>query len=101
MSDGLRQTQASALDVFGVGRHECEFRVISSGPHWRLRHYGNPGLTPALLSVPAPIKRPYTWDLTPSVSAVRFCLHRGLGIHLIEWVPPADGVPAAGCDRER
>ena len=98
MSDRLRQTQASALDVFGVGPNECEFRVISSGPHWRLRQYGGPGLRPALLIVPAPIKRPYIWDLTPSVSAVRFCLHHGLGVHLIEWVPPSDGARCAGLD---
>jgi polyhydroxyalkanoate synthase subunit PhaC len=95
MSDTARRAQASALDVLGLGPHECDFEVISTGPHWRLRRYGGPD-TPALLIVPAPIKRPYIWDLTPSVSAVRYCLHRGVGVHLLEWMPPADGKECAG-----
>ena len=98
MSDRVRRTQASALDVFGLGPHECAFQVISSGPHWRLRQYANPDATPALLIVPAPIKRPYIWDLVPAVSAVRYCLRQGLGVHLIEWMPPGDGAGCAGLD---
>lgn len=47
--------------------------------------------------VPAPIKRPYIWDLSPAVSAVRYCLHHGFRVHLLEWAPPrADG--SAGLD---
>ena len=38
MSDTVRRTQASALDVFGLGPHECDFQVIASGARWRLRH---------------------------------------------------------------
>lgn len=98
MSDRLRQMQASALDMFGLGPQECDFRVIASGPHWRLRQYGSPNTTPTLLIVPAPIKRPYIWDLTPSVSAVRYCLDHGLGVHLIEWMPPSDREGCGGLD---
>jgi polyhydroxyalkanoate synthase len=47
--------------------------------------------------VPAPIKRLYIWDLTPSVSAVRYCLNQGFRVHLLEWTPPnPDG--SAGLD---
>src|SRR6516164_2486753 len=95
--DSLRRTQANTLDAFGLGPHECAFKLIGSGPHWRLRAYGRPEHRPALLIVPAPIKRPYIWDLAPSVSAVRYCMHQGVGVYLVEWMPP-DGNGNAGLD---
>jgi polyhydroxyalkanoate synthase len=92
MTDTLRRAQGDALDASGLGPRECTFQLISSGPCWRLRAYGGPEAGPVLLMVPAPFKRPYIWDLTPTVSAVRYCLHHGFRVHLIEWRPPsADG----------
>jgi polyhydroxyalkanoate synthase len=73
-SDRFRRAQANALDFFGLGPCECDFRVAASGPHWRLRRYASTGTAPSALIVAAPIKRAYIWDLTPSVSAVRYCL---------------------------
>src|SRR2546426_4978299 len=70
MMDRLHHAQGDALDVLGLGPRECAFQVISSGPNWRLRAYGGPDAAPLLLMVPAPIKRPYIWDLTPSVSEI-------------------------------
>jgi polyhydroxyalkanoate synthase len=97
MADKLRRAQGDALDALGLGPRECAFQLISSGPHWRLRAYGGPDAGPLLLMVPAPIKRPYIWDLTPSISAVRYCLHYGFRVHLLEWIPPSsDGL--AGLD---
>jgi polyhydroxyalkanoate synthase len=97
MTDKLRRAQGDALDALGLGPRECTFQLISSGPCWRLRAYGGPKSGPVLLMVPAPIKRPYIWDLTPAVSAVRYCLHHGFRVHLLEWMPPrADG--SAGLD---
>src|SRR6266404_6350769 len=97
MTDKLRRAQGDALDALGLGPQECQFQVICSGPHWRLRAYGGPDAGPLLLMVPAPIKRPYIWDLTPSISAVRYCLHYGFRVHLLEWIPPSsDGL--AGLD---
>jgi polyhydroxyalkanoate synthase len=97
MKDKLRQAQGNALGALGLGPRECAFQVMSSGPYWRLRAYGGPEAAPLLLMVPAPIKRPYIWDLTPAVSAVRYCLHHGFRVHLLEWMPPsADG--SAGLD---
>lgn len=96
--DQWRGMQARTLDLFGFGTHECAFEVVASGPHWRLRHYPGETAGPALLMVPAPIKRPYIWDLTPAVSTVCFCLDRKFGVHLLEWLPPADGDGSAGIE---
>lgn len=97
MADKLRRAQGDALDALGLGPRECAFRLISSGPCWRLRAYGGPEAAPLLLMVPAPIKRPYIWDLTPAVSAVRYCLRHGFCVHLLEWTPPGAG-GSAGLD---
>jgi polyhydroxyalkanoate synthase len=97
MTDKLRRAQGDALDALGLGPRECPFQLISSGPCWRLRAYGGSEAGPVLLMVPAPFKRPYIWDLTPAVSAVRYCLRHGFRVHLLEWKPPcADG--SAGLD---
>lgn len=90
-TDEWRRMQARTLDLFGFGVRECEYVVVATGAHWRLRRYdGHRGGVPLLL-VPAPIKRPYIWDLTPSVSAIRYCLDRGFSVDLLEWLPPTDG----------
>ncbi|MBJ3776584.1 alpha/beta fold hydrolase [Acuticoccus mangrovi] len=94
--DEWRGAQARALDLFGFGARECRYEVVASGPGWRLRRYPGKGGGAPLLMVPAPIKRPYIWDLAPSVSAVRFCRDRGFGVHLIEWLPPEKGDGSAG-----
>lgn len=86
LADNLRRFQGEILGAFGFAPRECPYRVIASGKCWRLRAYTGPGTGPALLAVAAPIKRPYIWDLTPSASAVRFCLERGFRVHLLEWI---------------
>jgi polyhydroxyalkanoate synthase subunit PhaC len=97
-SDSLRRAQANAFDALGLGPHECDFRVIYSDSHWRLREYAGQKAAPSLLIVAAPIKRPYIWDLAPSVSAVRYCLSNGLRVYLVEWLPPSGGARHAGLD---
>ncbi len=89
LADKLRRVQGDALDALGLGPRECAFQPISSGAYWRLRAYGGPEAAPPLLMVPAPIKRPYIWDLTPAASAVRYCLHHGFQVHLLEWMSPS------------
>jgi polyhydroxyalkanoate synthase len=37
--------------------------------------------------VAAPIKRPYIWDMSPSASAIGYCLEQGFRVHLVEWAP--------------
>jgi polyhydroxyalkanoate synthase len=96
--DTLRRTQGAALEALGFGPAERGFRVLVSGRRWRLRDYADPDAEPSLLIVPAPIKRPYIWDLAPSVSAVRYCLHHRLRVYLLEWLPPSHGDGNDGLD---
>lgn len=98
MMDAVRRAQGDALGFFGFGPSECGYRVISSGPHWRLRDYGDRDAQASLLIVPAPIKRPYIFDLAPPISAVRHCLEHRLRVYLVEWTPPSDGSPQAGIE---
>jgi polyhydroxyalkanoate synthase subunit PhaC len=96
LADILRRAQANALGAVGLSPSECSFRVVASGPHWRLRDYGGDGRP--LLVVAAPIKRPYIWDLTPPVSAVRRCLQEHLHVYLIEWLPASEQTAGSGFD---
>jgi polyhydroxyalkanoate synthase subunit PhaC len=89
--DTLRRTQGAALEALGFGPTERGYRILASGRRWRLRDYADPDAEPSLLIIPAPIKRPYIWDLAPSVSAVRYCLHHRLHVYLLEWLPPSHG----------
>jgi polyhydroxyalkanoate synthase len=94
--DALRRAQGEALAALGFGPKECDYRVILSGPHWRLRKYEHHAGAMPVLIVPAPIKRPYIWDLHPSISAVRHCLARHFDVYLIEWMPPPEnGIEAS------
>lgn len=72
----------------GFNPAELPFQILASGPHWRLRDYGTASAEASLLIVAAPIKRPYIWDLAPTVSAIRYCLDHGLRVYLTEWIPP-------------
>jgi polyhydroxyalkanoate synthase len=98
LMDTLRRAEGDALDVLGLGPVECDYRVLASGPHWRLRAYIPAGGRLRVLIVAAPIKRPYIWDLAPSRSAIRYCLGQDLSVYLLEWLPPARGQGSAGLD---
>ena len=98
MTDVLRRAQGDALGTFGLGPKECPYRIIAFGAHWRLRDYANHDASSSLLIVAAPIKRPYIWDLVPSVSAVRYCLRRGFHVYLLEWAPASRGNRNNGLD---
>jgi polyhydroxyalkanoate synthase len=51
---------------------------------------------PALLLIPAPIKRAYLWDLAPQCSVVRQALEAGCRVYLLEWQAQQGG--ALGLD---
>lgn len=98
MTDILRRAQGDAVAAFGLGPSECTYQAIASGPHWRLRDYGDHNTSRPLLIVAAPIKRPYIWDLVPSVSAVGYCLQQGLHVYLLEWMPASRRTGNNGLD---
>jgi polyhydroxyalkanoate synthase len=86
--DRLRRQQGALLDALGLGPVEAPYREVFSKPGVSLRRYGSGEESgPLVLIVPAPIKRPYIWDLAPEVSAVRRCLARGMRVFLVDWQP--------------
>ena len=87
MSDILRRAQGHAFEALGLGPNECPYQIAASGPFWRLRDYGNHAAAPSVLIIAAPIKRPYIWDLSPTASAIRYCMRQGMHVHLLEWLP--------------
>ena len=98
IADILRRIQGDAVAAFGLGPNECPYRIVASGPYWRLRDYSNHETSHSLLIVAAPIKRPYIWDLAPSASAIRYCLREGLHVHLLEWMPASRRTGDNGLD---
>jgi poly[(R)-3-hydroxyalkanoate] polymerase subunit PhaC len=91
VADGLRRFYGEALDLW-LARSETPSELVLERPGVRLRYYGEEGNHPPLLIVPAPIKKPYIWDLTPSLSVVRRCLDASLRVYGLEWreKPPED-----------
>lgn len=89
--DIIRRARGNGFEALGYGPDECEYGVSLAGAHWRLRDYGGDVPRGFLLIVAAPIKRPYLWDLAPSISAVRYCRDHRLHVYLIEWMPPSTG----------
>jgi polyhydroxyalkanoate synthase len=94
MLDALRRSRGRMMDVMGYGPQQAPYRIVAEAPGMRLRAYG--GATgkprgPAVLIVPAPLKRSYIWDLRPDVSVVRRCQQGGLAVFLLEWRDPRPG----------
>ncbi len=98
MDDIVRRTQGNAVGALGFDPTECSYRVMLSGPSWRLRDYGRGSVSRSLLIIAAPIKRPYIWDLAPSVSSIRYCLREGFHVHLLEWMPATRQTANTGLD---
>jgi polyhydroxyalkanoate synthase len=86
--DRMRQARGKMLDQFGFGPQESAYTVLHAEPGLTLRKYSSgDSVGPAVLLVPAPIKKAYIWDLTPQVSVVRRWLERGYRVYLAEWTP--------------
>ena len=90
--DRARRLQGAWLDAAGIGPMETPYHVVRRRPGVTLRRYSGAGASgPLVLIVPAPIKRPYIWDLAPEVSAVRRCLAAGARVFMVDWQPaPAE-----------
>ena len=98
MTDVVRRIRGDALAAWGLGPSELPYRVITAGPYWRLRDYGGRPSSHCLLIVAAPIKRPYIWDLAPSISAIGRCLREDLHVCLLEWLPASADTRNNGLD---
>ena len=87
--DRVRRAQGSLLDAIGLGPAQLPYRELHDQAGLTLRRYGADGEAggPPVLIVPAPIKQPYIWDLTPEASAVRRCLEHGSPVYLAHWRP--------------
>jgi polyhydroxyalkanoate synthase len=95
--DRSRQERGRQLEQAGHGPQETPFTVILAETGLQLRRY-EPAAAggPAVLLVPAPIKRAYIWDLAPAISVVQRWQERGYRVYLAEWLPMPDGDPAVG-----
>jgi len=85
-ADHVRRLTGTWLEAAGLRPRETPSRRIHAQPGFELRRYGGAADDgPAILLLPAPIKRAYIWDLAPRVSVVRRCLERRLRVYLLRW----------------
>ena len=95
--DRSRQARGKMLERAGYGPQQTPSTVILDQPGLKLRRYHHaPAGGPAVLLVPAPIKRAYIWDLAPDISMVRRWSERGYRVYLAEWLPMPDSDPDVG-----
>src|SRR5215831_3692031 len=66
-ADEMRRWYGHALDLW-LARIETRSRLVLERSRVKLRDYGDEGNRPSLLIIPAPIKKSYIWDLTPSLA---------------------------------
>jgi polyhydroxyalkanoate synthase len=95
--DDARRRLGRFLDGIGAGPRPTPSHVATAAPGVRLREYQG-GDGPAVLLVPAPIKRAYIWDLQPDVSVVARCLRAGLRVFLVDWTDPGPDQQHFGLD---
>ncbi|WP_229463972.1 alpha/beta hydrolase [Massilia sp. 9I] len=89
--DRSRQARGKLFERAGYGPQETPFTVLHSEPGLNLRRFGDEQPDgPAVLLVPAPIKRSYIWDLEPQISVVRRWMEQGYRVYLAEWTPVPD-----------
>lgn len=94
--DRSRQARGQLLERAGYGPRETPFTVLHSEPGLNVRRYGPGAEGPAVLLVPAPIKRAHIWDLAPEISVVQRWLEHGYRVYLAEWVPLDEASTARG-----
>lgn len=97
--DRLRRQRGSTLDRLGLGPEEAPYQTVLTHANLRLRYYGGNPSQPVALIVPAPIKRHYIWDLSPTRSVVRAALARGMQVYLIEWIDPSTADAGLGLEQ--
>jgi polyhydroxyalkanoate synthase len=97
--DQLRRSLGAALDLAGYGPAPQPHDIVLTSPGLSLFRYRGPRRGPAVLLVPAPIKRPYIWDLIQPVSVVRRFLDAGFDTFLLAWTErrPSDRSGLSEC----
>lgn len=89
--DEARRMQGRMLEALGFGPLETPSRIVLREPGLTLKAYGDPSRPgPAILMVPAPIKRAYIWDLAPRASVVEQCIASGARAYLAQWEQPQE-----------
>lgn len=88
LRDRSRRALGQMFDQVGWGPIETPSRILFSEPGVTLKSYGGAG--PALLLIPAPIKRAYIWDLAPWCSVVGQALQGHCRVYVLEWREPDD-----------
>ncbi len=87
--DSLRRIHAGWLQVLGCGAKPTPSWVATERPGMRLLAYQDGAAEgPAILLVPAPIKRAYIFDLIERASIVRRWREAGRAVFLLEWTDP-------------
>jgi polyhydroxyalkanoate synthase len=85
MSDGVRRTLGKMIESAGYAPHETAWRPVQHANCF-LRRYGpDANAARPVLIVPAPIKQPYIFDLSPQLSVVRRLLQAGFSVYMHEW----------------
>lgn len=89
--DRSRLQRGKMLDAAGHGPQTTPSTVLHTETGLALRKYeGCVEGGPAVLLVPAPIKKSYIWDLAPQVSVVRRWIAQGYQVYMAEWTPDAE-----------
>jgi polyhydroxyalkanoate synthase subunit PhaC len=92
MSDALRRSLGRLMDDAGLAPQEAPWHSVLQQSDLQLRRYGqHAGEVCPVLIVPAPIKRPYIFDLLPDVSVVRRLADAGCSVYLSEWREEGSG----------
>lgn len=85
-SDQLRRSFGQALDGVGLGPDEIPSDAAHCEAGYTLHRYGKAGSgRPPVLIIPAPIKRPYIFDLLAGVSVVRRFLEANMSVYILAW----------------
>jgi polyhydroxyalkanoate synthase len=95
--DETRRRAGALLDYLGFGPRITQPRSSRMLAGVTLRAYqAGDSRSPAILIVPAPVKKFYIWDLQPESSPVRKLLEAGFQVYLLDWAGSPRGPAVAG-----
>lgn len=87
--DVIRRAQGKWLETLGYGPEPTPSWTAAAEPGMRLLAYQDASAVgPAILLIPAPIKRAYIFDLVARASVVRRWREAGRAVFLLEWTDP-------------